>query len=1369
MLEKVLQGKHQEEITPEMLDQIRDGIYDPIAVFASATEEGSVVVLTEVISKQGNRIVVPVQIVLENNPGSKISWVKSIYGKENSEVWANRQAGAGRLLYVNTKKAAASNLSDVAPFARPDRRQAHHDKELKASQPVTRILTENDIVKPEVKYSKDGKIQGFYLNGKAYLVEDGIAEGQAMGVLLHELGEHAAQLGFRNKEYQKILGDIESRQNEQGETGEAIRAAMARVPKKTAPEHYWSEVAAYLVEQNADKGLRLVDRIVAFFKNLLLRAGISPSIVTTKDLAAFAHAAVRAEARKAGKTQRATGFMASMAENLGVSEAQLQREYDAVVKRYKGTAQWLKAPNGKKSNLNERQWVLVRTPRFKAWFGDFDLSASMKVTENFIDQVLRGERPVNIAVGSVDGKAAGKIKQLTGINTKGREFELVADDIVHAIKGHGKQKREAQRGQVALTVDDLKLLPIVLRFPTTIAPGSTQYGRQSVRFEKKINGTLVVVEIVPSTGGSLQFKTAWKRPSETADAFSASHTSETDPSPPHSYNQTVQRLLEQSKTSVMLDENGEPRVVYHSTRGDFSVFKDQPASDLGFHFGTAEQAEERLDATRGKYHVAGQGLATEAGESVMPVFVSIKNPLRVEDPGYFSAGDDAFYQELTGAGIEIERGSDSATTARAIEDAGYDGLVYENESEGGQDSFATLNSAQIKSATGNTGAFDGSNPDIRYSKAATPEAEARHNKEFSEDFNDAYKEVKKKLDIWAATPFFKTAEYTLGKIGAGQRMLEAAMRKMENKVKLENEILDGISPDADPEVYAAKYNSFINTFKALRKHSVESYNKVRDYMLKVDREGIGYFLQHVPGYAVHDPDGKFLGVGKTKEDAREIVKRNVEKEYGGKSGSHMVSKHQIGERADFFRVGKREVSEHGEVVSKLFGRPLQEGEAVQSMMNREHKDLLENGFSEQEADAILTFRAMSNRAFDRLVADWRAALKRYEELGMDPPSVEILDESRRWAVRDKKGKNLATFGSRAEAETMLRALAKTHPRFGNTDALIVRQKDSEIKKDANLSDAIAMLGDMRGTYFPRQRKNGASILIAVNDKTGERILEKGDLYWHDLGDEHPNVAHKKLTNRLRAGTNWMMPLAKRARELKRQGFDVRIERDTSMPESVFEVEGLVSAMTSMTDDALAKAREGDLTAEEKRAFEVIHKAMINQIAGTIQQRGFLSSRQKRSENYWQGFETDPLKAGVSYAKGLAGGIAKRKLSQDLTLAFTGRDISWEQWKEDNSEGAWDQYAEFVSDRKIDPKEQKNLYAEGISWMRELLRNDETGDRVIGTMKGLAALKYLGFRVSSAAVNLTSLAITVPATISSHTGRGRRPRHGPVCRLWPACL
>lgn len=51
-------------------------------------------------------------------------------------------------------------------------------------------------------------------------------------------------------------------------------------------------------------------------------------------------------------------------------------EYAEVEAKYKGTDQWLKAPNGNKTKLTERQWVHVRTPAFKAWFGDWESAAA---------------------------------------------------------------------------------------------------------------------------------------------------------------------------------------------------------------------------------------------------------------------------------------------------------------------------------------------------------------------------------------------------------------------------------------------------------------------------------------------------------------------------------------------------------------------------------------------------------------------------------------------------------------------------------------------------------------------------------------------------------------------------------------------------------------------------------------------------------------------------------------------------------------------------------------------------------------------------------------------------------------------------------
>ena len=50
-------------------------------------------------------------------------------------------------------------------------------------------------------------------------------------------------------------------------------------------------------------------------------------------------------------------------------------QYDEVVKKTQGTPIWMKAPNGKSSKLNEKQWVQAHIPNFKKWFGDWELAS----------------------------------------------------------------------------------------------------------------------------------------------------------------------------------------------------------------------------------------------------------------------------------------------------------------------------------------------------------------------------------------------------------------------------------------------------------------------------------------------------------------------------------------------------------------------------------------------------------------------------------------------------------------------------------------------------------------------------------------------------------------------------------------------------------------------------------------------------------------------------------------------------------------------------------------------------------------------------------------------------------------------------------
>ncbi|MDW7774678.1 MAG: PLxRFG domain-containing protein, partial [Desulfobulbaceae bacterium] len=290
------------------------------------------------------------------------------------------------------------------------------------------------------------------------------------------------------------------------------------------------------------------------------------------------------------------------------------------------------------------------------------------------------------------------------------------------------------------------------------------------------------------------------------------------------------------------------------------------------------------------------------------------------------------------------------------------------------------------------------------------------------------------------------------------------------------------------------------------------------------------------------------------------------------------------------------------------------------------------------------------------------------------------------------------------------------------------------------------------------RKPGGVVLRAINED-GKKFLKKYDLHIAgkryvdpDTGAEQKRPMSNWLRKKFNDATAYMPfieTLEKKARELEKQGYAVSIERDMSMPESVFDVAHLASSVDALLGQSLSDSKRKGQGANEQAAME-INKILTANVADLFKTRGYLSSRKKRVEDYWTGFEEDMLLAGTQYARGLAGGFAKRNAARKMVLAITGRDIPWSRWKEDN-DGTWEDYQEFVYNRRLDPAKQPQLHAEAMNFMRDNLRNEEQIDRIMNTVKGLAVLKFLGFRVSSAAVNATNMLQAVPPTIASKSG------------------
>lgn len=85
-----------------------------------------------------------------------------------------------------------------------------------------------------------------------------------------------------------------------------------------------------------------------------------------------------------GMDELVRDFFAGKLDN-DIQAIEVQREMDEIKQKAIADGTFMKAPNGKKSNLTERQWLQVRTKSFKDWFGDWENNpnnASKVVDEN---------------------------------------------------------------------------------------------------------------------------------------------------------------------------------------------------------------------------------------------------------------------------------------------------------------------------------------------------------------------------------------------------------------------------------------------------------------------------------------------------------------------------------------------------------------------------------------------------------------------------------------------------------------------------------------------------------------------------------------------------------------------------------------------------------------------------------------------------------------------------------------------------------------------------------------------------------------------------------------------------------------------------
>ena len=384
---------------------------------------------------------------------------------------------------------------------------------------------------------------------------------------------------------------------------------------------------------------------------------------------------------------------------------------------------FMKAPNGKDTNLTERQWLQVRTKAFKKWFGDWEKTARI--------EKLKKTKPIEITGEEYKGKyelnrdsAKAYIKDsLRGeyTNKDTGDTILLAKDGAQKVISHS-MGNEAHLKSIAVIPELIKKSIFIDELPNEKNNGKYDSYRYYVS-GLKIGGVDYTVKLAIGIDeyGNKYYDHSLTEIEKGKLIDEVGALSTTLPSSNQSalseYKDSKLISLLQENSSKVVDENGEPLVVYHGTNENFNIFDKKKAGS----------GNDKGLRGKGFYLSPNQKTSEAYGGRVISAYISLKHPF---NPSEFASAEEVSkhltnrlvqqgYDEYTvdssifNVGYSFSVGNEYANVFSSIlKEAGYDGVLYPHRQE-----VITFDSHQIKSATDNIGTFNEEDEDIRYSVA----------------------------------------------------------------------------------------------------------------------------------------------------------------------------------------------------------------------------------------------------------------------------------------------------------------------------------------------------------------------------------------------------------------------------------------------------------------------------------------------------------------------------------------------------------------------------------------------------------------------------------------------------------------------------
>lgn len=496
----------------------------------------------------------------------------------------------------------------------------------------------------------------------------------------------------------------------------------------------------------------------------------------------------------------------------------LSDEEKKIVETAKANDTYMKAPNGKPTNLSEKQWAQVRTTPFKNWFGDWEKAARI--------EKLRRSKAVVISGSEYKDKYElnrDSAKEWIKDNLRG-EYTIADTEEIVSLTKVGANKVTSHGMSNKAHLQSIAAIPQLIRNAIFIEERPNEKHNNKYDSYKyyicglKIGTTDYTVKLtIGVKSGKKYYDHALTeiekgklldRINDQADKKGFTTTGD---APLQSYALSIgkdSKLLSilQTNSSKVVDENGEPMVVYHGSNNEFTKFD---TARIGSSTGTSDG--------RGFYFTTDKDYANSFGKdgNVLSVFLNIDNPLSLKEKtitkrqlfdiikridekevaadgehwfisnyaNYYDVGIDGAIREAAESeypysdnDVELVNSLISASgNFKDVVNSVYEVTGKSSEivpKENGTVHYVVTNPNQIKSATGNNGNFSTTKDDILYrtvfggnsgyvdysmsKRAAEAKEEGRYPKT---EFRREYHITEKSLDMLTRLGFIDNSEW----------------------------------------------------------------------------------------------------------------------------------------------------------------------------------------------------------------------------------------------------------------------------------------------------------------------------------------------------------------------------------------------------------------------------------------------------------------------------------------------------------------------------------------------------------------------------------------------------------------------------------